>query len=175
MNLKHIIILFVFMAFQVIGLPKNIQKKVDKEISETFQVETFMFEPFSVPDDVSKLLPSKFEADSFFQIHYNNQLLGYAYVSKAPSKTDLFDYLVLLDNELVVLKTKVLVYREDYGGEIGSKRWLKQFIGKTQNDDLRYGDNIIAISGATISVRSMTTAVNNLLQSLKILHSKNII
>jgi Na+-translocating ferredoxin:NAD+ oxidoreductase RnfG subunit len=134
-----------------------------------------MFEPFSVPDDVSKLLPSKFDADNFFQIHSNNQLLGYAYVSKAPSKTDQFDYLVLLDNELVVLKTKVLVYREDYGGEIGSKRWLKQFIGKTQNDDLRYGDNIMAISGATISVRSMTTAVNNLLQSIKILHSKNII
>jgi Na+-translocating ferredoxin:NAD+ oxidoreductase RnfG subunit len=83
--------------------------------------------------------------------------------------------LVLLDADLVVIKSKVLVYREDYGGEIGSKRWLAQFVGKTQNDDLRYGDNIMAISGATISVRSMTTAMNNLLKSLKILHSKNII
>jgi len=82
---------------------------------------------------------------------------------------------VLLDAELIVVNTKVLVYREDYGGEIGSKRWLKQFVGKTQNDDLRYGDNIMAISGATISVRSMTAAMNNLLQSLKILHSKEII
>ncbi|HCY81395.1 MAG TPA: FMN-binding protein, partial [Xanthomarina gelatinilytica] len=82
---------------------------------------------------------------------------------------------VLLDAELVVLNAKVLVYREDYGGEIGSKRWLKQFVGKTQNDDLRYGDNIMAISGATISVRSMIAAMNNLLQSLKILHSKEII
>ncbi len=82
---------------------------------------------------------------------------------------------MLLDAELIVVNTKVLVYREDYGGEIGSKRWLKQFVGKTQNDDLRYGDNIMAISGATISVRSMTAAMNNLLQSLKILHSKEII
>jgi len=175
MNLKYIVILIVFVAFQVIGLPKNIQKKVDKEISETYQVETFQFVSFAVPNNITKLLPSKFEEDNFFQIHNSNQLLGYAYVSKAPSKTDQFDYLVLLDNELVVLKAKVLVYREDYGGEIGSKRWLKQFIGKTQNDDLRYGDNIMAISGATISVRSMTNAVNNLLQSIKILHSKNII
>ena len=74
-----------------------------------------------------------------------------------------------------MLKTKVLVYREDYGGEIGSKRWLKQFIGKTQHDELRYGDNIVAISGATISVRSMTHAMNNILASLKIIHEKNIL
>lgn len=175
MNLKYIIILLVFVAYQSISLPKNIQKKVDKEISETFQVETFQFESFKIPTEISKDLPSKFEVDNFFQIHTKNELVGYAYVSKAPSKTDQFDYLVLLDSELVVLNTKVLVYREDYGGEIGSKRWLKQFVGKTQNDDLKYGDNIMAISGATISVRSMTTAMNNLLQSLKTLHSKNFI
>ena len=52
---------------------------------------------------------------------------------------------------------------------------LKQFIGKTQNDDLRYGDNIVAISGATISVKSFTDAINNLLKSLKKLHSKKIL
>jgi len=69
----------------------------------------------------------------------------------------------------------VLIYREEYGGEIGSKRWLKQFIGKTKTDDLRYGDNIINISGATISVRSMTSAMNNLLLSLKTLSEKGIL
>ncbi|MFL0353562.1 FMN-binding protein [Xanthomarina sp. GH4-25] len=175
MNIKLTIIFILLFGFQVIGLPKNLQKKVDKEITETFQTKNFTFEAFVIPTNVASELPSKFETNNFFQIHSNNQLLGYAYVSKAPSKTDQFDYLVLLDTELIVLSSKVLVYREDYGGEIGSKRWLKQFIGKTQNDDLRYGDNIMAISGATISVRSMTTAMNNLLQSLKILHSKNMI
>jgi len=64
---------------------------------------------------------------------------------------------------------KVLIYREDYGGEIGSKRWLKQFVGKSLNDELNVGQNIKAISGATISVNAMTTAVNNVLKSVKIL------
>ncbi|HLV14715.1 MAG TPA: FMN-binding protein [Xanthomarina sp.] len=175
MNLKYTIILLVFITLQVIGLPKNIQKKVDKEIVDTFQISAFKLDPFIISKDVAAGLPSEFNVDNFFKIHASNKLIGYAYVSKAPSKTDEFDYLVLLDPKLVVLNSKVLVYREDYGGEIGSKRWLKQFIGKTQNDDLRYGDNIMAISGATISVRSMTTAMNNLLKSLKILHSKDII
>jgi major membrane immunogen (membrane-anchored lipoprotein) len=40
---------------------------------------------------------------------------------------------------------------------------------------LRYGDNIVAISGATISVKSFTDAINNLLISLKKLHSKKIL
>ena len=75
-------------------------------------------------------------------------------MGNAPSKTDLFDYLVLLDKDQIVLKTKIIAYREDYGGEIGSKRWLQQFNGKKSTDDLRYGDNIAVISGATISVRS---------------------
>ena len=60
----------------------------------------------------------------------------------------------------------MLIYREDYGAEIGSKRWLKQFIGKKNGEDLKYERDIIAISGATISAYSMTIAINNLLKSV---------
>jgi len=175
MNFKHVSVLFIALLLMSFGLPKNIQKKVDKEIKNVFNVESFSLTNKIIPSEIAEILPSKFEANNLFEIESNNQFLGYAFISKAPSKTDEFDYLVLLDKDLIVLKTKVLVYREDYGGEIGSKRWLKQFTGKTQNDDLRYGDNIVAISGATISVRSMTNAMNDLLKSLKILHSKNIL
>jgi len=74
--------------------------------------------------------------------------------------------------QTVVTKSKVLIYREEYGGEIGSKRWLKQFIGKTKDDSVQHGIDIIAISGATISTQSMTKAMNELLESIKILHQK---
>ena len=96
-------------------------------------------------------------------------------MSKAPSKTADYDYLVLIDPELVVLKAKVLIYREEYGGEISSSRWLRQFIGKSKDDEFRYGDNIDAIAGATISVRSMTNAMNDLMKSLKTLNEKGIL
>ena len=167
-----LLFIFVMLSF---GLPKNIQKKVDKEIKDTFELETFNFISVAIPQEHILNLSSKFTEDNLFKISSKKEHLGYAYVSKAPSKTDNFDYLVLLDKNLVVLKTKVLIYREEYGGEIGSKRWLTQFEGKTQHDQLKFGDNIVAISGATISVRSMTNAMNDLLKSLKILHSKNIL
>ena len=167
--------LIILCLLTFLGLSKGIQKKVDKQIIETFKVEEFTFTEVNLDSEIIKTLPSAFGKDNLFKIEANNSFLGYAYISKAFGKVDYFDYLVLLDKDLVVLKTKILVYREDYGGEIGSKRWLKQFIGKTQNDELKYGDNIVGISGATISVQVMTNAMNNLLRSLKILHNKNIL
>jgi len=175
MNFKQGFILIGSILMLSFGLPQDIQKKVDKEIRTTFNIEEFTCNAVSISAEVMQILPSSFGKDNFFEITSNQTRLGYAYVAKAASKMDEFDYLVLLDQDLIVLKAKVLVYREDYGGEIGSKRWLKQFIGKTQDDALVYGDNIVAISGATISVQAMTSAMNNLLKSLKILHSKNIL
>ncbi len=170
--ITFLLIIFILLSF---GLPKSIQKKVEKEIIENFNVENFDLTSVLVSSEIKKKLPSKFDDDNFFKIEKNKKRLGYAYISKASSKTAQFDYLVLLDTNLIVLKTKVLIYREEYGGEIGSKRWLKQFEGKKGGDELKYGDDIMAISGATISVRSMTNAMNNLLQSLKILNSNKVL
>ena len=161
-----LVISFVLMSFD---MPKSIKKKVDSEIKSIFEISDFNLTPKRIEASDLKL-PSEFNDSTFFEINSSNSILGYAYISKAPSKTDMFDYLVVLDENFVILSTKVLIYREDYGGEIGSKRWLKQFKGKTENDQLVYGDDIMAISGATISVKAMTNAVNDLLYSLKALH-----
>lgn len=175
MKLKHIsIILVAFLGFGF-GLSAKLQKKVDKVITSTFEVEEFSLNAKVIAIEVAKELPSDFGADNFFEVKSSDELLGYAYVAKAPSKTAKYDYLVLFDSKLTIVKAKVLIYREEYGGEIGSKRWLRQFIGKTKDDEFRYGDNIDAISGATISVRSMTNAMNDLMQSLKILNTKGIL
>ena len=83
------------------------------------------------------------------------------YIGYSPSKFDDFDFMVLLDCNNKVKLVRVLIYRENYGGEIGSKRWLKQFIGMTEPKN--YVD---AISGATISVNSMKYSINKLIKSL---------
>tara|TARA_B110000046_G_scaffold165046_1_gene181034 strand:+ start:114 stop:503 length:390 start_codon:yes stop_codon:yes gene_type:complete len=106
-------------------------------------------------------------ASTFQEIHVQDVLQGYAFIGTAPSKTDSFEYLVLLDKDLVIVKAKVLVYREDCGGEIGSKRWLSQFISKNRDSVLGYGEEITVISGVTISVKSMTASINHFLYSLK--------
>ena len=83
------------------------------------------------------------------------------YIGYSPSKFDDFDYMVVFDSSNKIKLVRVLIYRENYGGEIGSKRWLKQFIGMTEPKT--YVD---AISGATISVNSMKYSINKLIKSL---------
>lgn len=173
MFLKTIIGCVIAASLVGFGLTAKLQKKVEKVITSTFEVDTFAMHPKTFSAEVVNDLPAEFTEDTFYEITTNNALLGYAYVAKAPSKTDVFDYLILFDNDLIIISSKVLVYREYYGGEIGSKRWLKQFNGKTGKDELIYGDNIMAISGATISVKSMTNAVNNVLKSIQLLQQTN--
>ena len=67
---------------------------------------------------------------------------------------------MIYDDQLNILQVKVLLYREDYGYEIKSKRWLKQFSTR----DVR---KVQAISGATISVNSLKKAVQHLNQKMK--------
>ena len=175
MGLIKIYLGLVALVLMSFCLPKNIQKKVNKEIYTVFSIQEFKLETKLFSKEISDNLPAKFEANNLFKIVTSEEIVGYAYVGNAPSKTDTFDYLILFDKDFIIKKSKVLIYREDYGGEIGSKRWLKQFNGKTQNDTLKLHDNIVAISGATISVRSMTNAVNDVLKSINILNAKGLL
>ena len=151
------------------GLPKNIEKKVLKELQKVFLQNDFQMSPIRVSDTLNARLPQKINEENFFELTNNTVHLGYVFVGKAPSKAADFDFLIVFDPELKIIHSKVLVYREEYGGEIGSKRWLKQFVGKTVGDRVDHERNIDGIAGATISVRSMTNAIDELLQTIGIL------
>lgn len=164
--------IFALLLFFGFGIPKGVHKRVVKEVEKTFEVSNFNLTPVMFPSEVNSDLPTKISGDNFYKIDLQDSILGYAFVDQAPSKTAKFDYLVVFDGDLKVVNSKVLIYREEYGGEIGSKRWLKQFIGKTGGDRVNHETNIDAISGATISVRSMTKSMDNLLQTIGILQEK---
>jgi len=157
------------------GLPKKVEKKVVKIVEKTFEVTDISFRSIVVNSELNAKLPSKITENNFNGIYKNDELLGYVFVDQAPSKTAKFDYLVVFNEKLEVINSKVLIYREEYGGEIGSKRWLKQFMGKTGKDRVDHEQNIDGISGATISVRSMTNAMDDLLQTIGILQENKIL
>lgn len=168
--IKNILLGVVFVAFCSYTTPNRLLKKAKKEIEKTFSIQEFDLKSIELNQKLNV-----HQSDQFFKIEKENKLLGFAYLGKAPSKTDEFDYLILLDVNLIIKKTKVLIYREDYGGEIGSKRWLKQFIGKSTADNLKYSKDIMAISGATISANSMTIAVNTFLKNITILKENKVL
>lgn len=174
--MKNIFLLFIVLMFTAFIIPDKVLKKADKVISKYYEIEEFSKEPIQVSEEINSMTPSEFGKSNLFRIHKNNQLLGYGYIGSAASKTADFDYLVLFDSDLIIIKSKVLIYREEYGGEIGSKRWLRQFNGKSiDTKEMVYGNHIVPISGATISVRSMTNSMNDLLMSLKELKNQKVL
>ncbi len=154
------------------GIPSRIERMVAKEVHKVFESNEVIFKTITVADSLNAQLPVKITSDNFQKVIKENTILGYYFVDKAPSKTADFDYLVIFNPNLEIIHSKILIYREEYGGEIGSKRWLKQFIGLTGKDRVSYETNIDGIAGATISVRSMTIAMDNLLHTVGILQKK---
>lgn len=79
---------------------------------------------------------------------------------------ELFSFFVLYDSGLNLKLVKILEYGPEYGYEITSKRWLRQFEGY-KDCQIDYGEDVDAISGATISARSLIDNVND---ACEILH-----
>ncbi len=166
-----LVVCFLTTAFSI--SPK-LEKKINKMIINYFETEEFSKELITIAADQDAKVPSDFK-ENLFKITDASGLLGYVYLGNAPSKTATFDYLVLFDTDFIVKKSNVLIYREEYGGEIGSKRWLKQFNGKSSGSEIKFPQDITPISGATISVRSMSNAINDVLQSIKTLQENNVL
>lgn len=171
------ITLFTIIVFMVSGFSTSnkVDALIEKEIKTAFDIEKYTKQTVSVSKEINEILPIKIDETNLFKINDKDKLIGYYYLGQAYGKVDYFDFIVIFDKELIVSKVKVLVYREERGGEVGSKRWLNQFKGKTTNENLTYQKDIAAISGATISAKSMTNEVNKLLKTIHVLHTKQIL
>ncbi len=162
------ILVFIATSFTV---SDKIAALIQKEIKTVFKIESFSKQSVLIYKELNETLPLKITESNFFKIKSNDTFLGYYYLGQAYGKAANFDFMVIFNKDLIVSKVKILVYREDHGGEVGSKRWLKQFIGKSTAMDLKYQKDIAAISGATISAKSMTNEVNKLFKTIAILNT----
>jgi Na+-translocating ferredoxin:NAD+ oxidoreductase RnfG subunit len=175
--IRYYLILAIIGSFTSSFLvPDRVEKKANKEIIKHFNIKEFDKETISIPETINSSTASEFGDENLFRIISDDVLMGYGYIGSAEANVSTFDYLVLFDTDLIIIKTKVLIYREEYGGEISSKRWLKQFIGVSSSaSELIYKKDIVPISGATISVRSMTRAINDLLKSINFLQEQELL
>lgn len=90
---------------------------------------------------------------------------GYRYLIPdiAPSRSEHYSYILYLKPDKSIADVDVLKYRENYGYEIDYPFFREQFHGKKDPDELQFGRSIQNISGATISARSLTYSVHDLL------------
>ena len=143
-------------------LDKSGQKRIDKTFEKLWKDQEVEIITLDVSMVVQKELGFKIRKQTLYKLIGNAKHLGYMYLDKAPSKFDKFDYMVIYNPDLTIKEAKVLVYREDQGGEIMSGSFLRQFRGKNRFSKLELGKDIQGISGATISCRSTVEGVKKL-------------
>ena len=90
--------------------------------------------------------------------------IGYAVRSKAQSRSGTFTFLVILDSQFLVREVRILSYIGDRRGEVRSKGFTDRFKGKGSQDPIRVGQDIQAVTGATISSRAIADGVRRAIQ-----------
>ena len=97
-------------------------------------------------------------------------LRGYAVVTEEVGKYRPITFMVGATPEFAVRDVAVMIYRESRGGDVKRRRFLNQYRGKSGRDPIDVNRDIINISGATISVRSMNAGVKRVLAALAMVY-----
>ena len=98
----------------------------------------------------------------YWNISNNDTTIAYALMDNVLGKSMPITFLVILNNEGNILASEVIKYREAYGSEVGNKNWLAQFTHFNDTTDFKVGKNIDGISGATISVNSLSKGIQKM-------------
>ena len=125
----------------------KLESKAEKHLGKYYDKEVFLIEQRDIANGKLYYIPNQTDI---------------VYIGTSRSKFEDFEFMVLFDKDKTIKLVKVLVYRENYGGEIGSTRWLKQWIGVKEPKPF-----VDAISGATISVHSLKNSINTLIKEIR--------
>ena len=108
-------------------------------------------------------LPDNKSSYTFFVAETAGRVDGYAFIDDEPGQHLPLTYAVKISPAGTVERQEIVAYREARGDEVRDTRFRSQFVGKTARDALRPGDDVVAVSGATISSRAMATGVKRAL------------
>jgi electron transport complex protein RnfG len=96
---------------------------------------------------------------TFFVASSHGQPDGYALFDEQVGQHEPISFATFFDADGRIQRVEVVAYREPFGDGIRAERFRQQFVGRSARSQFRAGSDIDAISGATISSRSMCVGV----------------
>lgn len=118
---------------------------------------------------MGRVKPSMWETELVtFTAYKGDQILGYAVVLEEIGKHRPITSIVGVQPTGKVQDVAVMVYREAYGGDVGSRRFLDQYPGNTSSDSLPA--MIRNVAGATLSVAALNRTVTKGLAAVDVLY-----
>lgn len=144
-------------------IPTYLAGKMNKHLKKTYGVEVTTTE-LDIPDSLTM-------NHQLFAVNSSDTLVGYAMITRAlgcrlggcdkPNSGDegfeQFFFMTAFDLDRNIRRVRILEYTSNYGYQIANKGWLRQF---ERDEHFEVNKNVDGISGATVSVQSITKAVN---------------
>ena len=162
-------LLFLILIFTSSILPSKIMDNTLNEIKNVFPNSlSIQHSKYQIPK-ISKKEIQNTVKQKFFRPDLNlwiiineDSLKYYGILDNVKGKSLPITFLTIFDDSSQVYYSSIIKYREAYGGEVGSRSWLDQFISYTDSSQYKVGNDISGITGATISVHSITKGIRKL-------------
>lgn len=171
-----LIILFAINLIKAEGIRSDVEEIL---LSEFPSHSVITMQKYELPSDLKAKTEKQVQQRFFknyvylWKICQSDSISGYAILDNTYGKSLPITFLVIFSPGGEIRRMDIIRYREPYGGAIGGRRWLDQFIGKSADNEFKVDKDIDSISGATISVNSVTKAVHKLLLVIQQLISNN--
>ena len=178
-NTKNILISALVLLTFVLSSFTTPQKQISKVVNKLWQGQEVTMSKVVLPDSLG------LNFTLINKIFVDKEVVGYACYTTAfgcriggcaaPSQPnadtyETFDYIIIYDTNLSILKIDIADYPGAYGYEICRAKWLKQFNGKTEG--FKLNENIDGISGATVSASYLIDDVNAVGKTVKELRAR---
>lgn len=164
--MKSKLIIFLILSGQVL-FAGGIKDKAELQIKEITGSGTMLtFSKIAIDPKVKKGIENKSQQKFFrddvyvWKVNRRDSLIAYAILDNVLGKSMPITFLTVFDTTGSLLATRVVKYREAYGGAISNHNWLDQFKNRSIENNNR---EIDTITGATISVQAISKGIKKLI------------
>ena len=143
----------------------NSEQHIFSQFTEDIQINMYTYKITSeIKKEVQNEAKQSFYRDKlyYWNISKNDTTIAYAFLDNVKGKSMPITFLVIINKQGKIINTAVIKYREAYGGQVGQKKWLEQFNNYNNNSNYKIGDEIDGITGATISVNSLSRGIQKI-------------
>lgn len=155
-----IVLLSVFVPFR--SLTAEVYLTKDQALDLVLGADTeHQYDPKPIDAGLHKLLKEQSLGGedsikaNFFIAKKDGQVSGYALIDEEIGKHLPITYIVGLSTEGKITRVEMMIFREVRGWEARERTFLQQFEGRRELSELKVGEGIRHVSGATLSSKAI--------------------
>jgi Na+-translocating ferredoxin:NAD+ oxidoreductase RnfG subunit len=94
------------------------------------------------------------------------------FIDQVLGKHEFITYAVGVTAAKKVKSIEIMEYRETYGQGVRKPEWRNQFAGKDASSKLKLGEDIVNLSGATLSSAHITAGVRRMIETYEVIRAR---